>query len=304
MSSPAPAPAAAAAADGGDQTQVTDSSKKKKLTNHLEKSDGRRLVEYLVVVSSLPRESVAKNSNSNSNINDDDDEKKETPPDTNNNEQEQYRLSTEFDDDDIELVDHEGFKPIVTSRYPYYDHEDNPFDPNVCYFCHISGAIQLKKNPYMPKVRTNERTIPVALRYVTLVRSSTYASLVRRMRANDMKQSISLRTPHGIIRAMQTLRCYAPRLFLLCFSPTRTHTHLCLCLLLCFHWNQFNRIESNCVWHFFFNRCFFVCTVIGTGTQIIDAVLFNLHPRNYKTLRYHQSHGQNTGIVLYCIVLH
>mmetsp|Transcript_27713 Transcript_27713/g.65095 ORF Transcript_27713/g.65095 Transcript_27713/m.65095 type:complete len:1192 (+) Transcript_27713:202-3777(+) len=116
----------------------TDGTKKKKLTNHLEKSDGRRLVEYLVVVSSLPRESAA----------DGDEKKKDAPPEND----EQYRLSTNFDDDDIELVDHEGFKPVVTARYPQYDHEDNPFDANVCYFCHISGAIQLKKNPYMPKI--------------------------------------------------------------------------------------------------------------------------------------------------------
>eukprot|EP00536_Pseudo-nitzschia_multiseries_P000289 jgi/Psemu1/249345/estExt_Genewise1Plus.C_40091 len=115
----------------------TDGTKKKKLTNHLEKSDGRRLVEYLVVVSSIPRENTA-----------DDDEKKDAPPEND----EQYRLSTNFDDDDIELVDHEGFKPVVTARYPQYEHEDNPFDANVCYFCHISGAIQLKKNPYLPKI--------------------------------------------------------------------------------------------------------------------------------------------------------
>ena len=121
----------------GDQVVNTDGTKKKKLTNHLEKSDGRRLVEYLVVISSLPREIVAS-----------DEKKKDVPPDND----EQYRLSTEFDDESIELVDHEGFKPIVTARYPQYDHEDNPFDANVCYFCHTSGAIQLKKNPYMPKV--------------------------------------------------------------------------------------------------------------------------------------------------------
>ncbi|VEU36838.1 unnamed protein product [Pseudo-nitzschia multistriata] len=120
----------------GDQVVNTDGTKKKKLTNHLEKSDGRRLVEYLVVISSLPREIVAS-----------DEKKKDVPPDND----EQYRLSTEFDDESIELVDHEGFKPIVTARYPQYDHEDNPFDANVCYFCHTSGAIQLKKNPYMPK---------------------------------------------------------------------------------------------------------------------------------------------------------
>ena len=117
---------------------IAEGTKKKKLTNHLEKSDGRRLVEYLVVVSSLIRETTRVG----------DEKKKDSPADND----EQYRLSTNFDDDDIEIVDHEGFKPAVTARYPQYDHEDNPFDANVSYFCHISGAIQLKKKPFMPKV--------------------------------------------------------------------------------------------------------------------------------------------------------
>ena len=121
--------------DGGEV--VADGTKKKKLTNHLEKSDGRRLVEYLVVVSSLERKAPS----------DSDGGEKDPADDV------QYRLSTEIDDDDIEFVDHEGFKPSVTTRYPPYDHEDNPFDANVSYFCHISGAIQLKKQPFMPKVR-------------------------------------------------------------------------------------------------------------------------------------------------------
>ena len=127
---------------GGEAT--AEGTKKKKLTNHLEKSDGRRLVEYLVVVSSLER----KTPNGNG-----DEKNKNSPPDD-----EQYRLSTEIDDDDIEIVDHEGFKPIVTARYPPYDHEDNPFDANTSYFCHISGAIQLKTTPFMPKVRNECET--------------------------------------------------------------------------------------------------------------------------------------------------
>lgn len=124
--------------DGGEV--AADGTKKKKITTHLEKSDGRRLVEYLVVVSSLERKSLSEGGG---------DGKGESPPEPD----EQYRLSTEIDDDDIELVDHDGFKPVVTARYPQYDHEDNPFDANVSYFCHISGAIQLKKQPFMPKVR-------------------------------------------------------------------------------------------------------------------------------------------------------
>ena len=121
--------------EGGDVN--ADGTKKKKLTNHLEKSDGRRLVEYLVVVSSLRRVSPKDNNGKDG---------------KNVSEDEPYRLTTEIDDDSIEIADHESFKPVVTGRYPPYDHEDNPFDPNVSYFCHISGAIQLKKKHFMPKV--------------------------------------------------------------------------------------------------------------------------------------------------------
>jgi len=121
---------------------IPDGTKKKKLTNHLEKSDGRRLVEYLVVVSSLERKSLASRDSGSG------DKKNQSQP----ADDEQYRLLTEIDDENIEFVDHDGFKPVVTARYPLYDHEDNSFDANVSYFCHISGAIQLKKGPHLPKI--------------------------------------------------------------------------------------------------------------------------------------------------------
>lgn len=113
--------------DGGEVNP--DGTKKKKLTN-IEKSDGRRLVEYLVVCSSIPREPPNKN---------------EEP-----SQGEEWNLSTSFDDDDIEVL--HGFTPQITARYPLYDHEDNPLHENVTFFCHPSGAIQLKKEEFMPKV--------------------------------------------------------------------------------------------------------------------------------------------------------
>ena len=58
--------------------QGGDGTKKKKL-GHLEKSDGRRLVEYMIVVSSLTRETQCDDGN-----------------------EEQFKLSTTYDDDDIE----------------------------------------------------------------------------------------------------------------------------------------------------------------------------------------------------------
>jgi hypothetical protein len=116
--------------DGGEVN--SDGTKKKKLTT-LEKSDGRRLVEYLVVCSSLPRDPPKEG----------EDPRKEGG---------EWNLSTSFDDDDIEVL--HGFKPVITARYPLYDHEDNPLHENVTFFCHPSGAIQLKKEEFMPKVRT------------------------------------------------------------------------------------------------------------------------------------------------------
>lgn len=107
----------------------TEGTKKKKLTN-LEKNDGRRLVEYLVVVSSISRKP-----------NDGDlDEVKED-----------WDLATSFDDDDVEVL--HGFKPLITARYPLEDHADNPLHDNLTFFCHPSGSIHLKKENHMPKVR-------------------------------------------------------------------------------------------------------------------------------------------------------
>ena len=105
-----------------------DGQKKKKLTT-LDKTDGRRLVEYLVVVSSVPRKVEETNPNNGD-----------------------LQLGTSFDDEDV-IVDRD-FKPTITARYPLEDHEDNPLHENVTLFCHPSGSIQLKKESYLPKVST------------------------------------------------------------------------------------------------------------------------------------------------------
>jgi hypothetical protein len=112
--------------DGGEVTP--DGTKKKKLTT-IEKSDGRRLVEYLVVVSSIPRP-AEEGSNTNG---------------------QELNLSTSFDDESVEIL--HIFKPEITARYPLHDHEDNPLHENVTLFCHPSGSIHLKKETHMPKVR-------------------------------------------------------------------------------------------------------------------------------------------------------
>lgn len=133
-----------------DGDQVTpDGTKKKRLTTTLEKSDGRRLVEYLVVVSSLPREPPAAAPSGDNNGAGGLQQQQEQHQ--KQQQQEQWNLSTSFDDEDIEVL--RGFTPSITARYPLYEHEDNPLHENVTFFCHPSGAIQLKKEPFMPKVR-------------------------------------------------------------------------------------------------------------------------------------------------------
>ena len=115
-------------ADGGEV--ASEGTKKKKLTGHVEKSDGRRLVEYLVVVSSLTRETPG---GGDGDDNKDKVDTTQSSSDKVNNQDEQWKLSTSLDDDEIEIV-HAGFKPVITARYPQYDHEDNPFEENVSYF--------------------------------------------------------------------------------------------------------------------------------------------------------------------------
>ena len=81
------------AADGGEVTR--------RLPTNLGKGDGRRLVEYLVVVSSIPRKPEAADSDKG-----------------------EFNLATNFDDEEIEVL--HGFKPQITARFPLVDHDDNP----------------------------------------------------------------------------------------------------------------------------------------------------------------------------------
>ena len=144
--------------DGGEVTP--DGTKKKKLTT-IEKSDGRRLVEYLVVVSSVPRPSEEVNPNG-----------------------QEMNLSTSFDDENVEFI--HGFKPEITARYPLYDHEDNPLHENVTFFCHPSGSIHLKAESHMPKVRKH-LVIPLGFCYQTfwMLYGSLFLSLTLSSKHTD-----------------------------------------------------------------------------------------------------------------------
>ena len=141
------------AAGGQDDDGTTTTTKKKKQSSIVNmKSDGR-LVEYLMVVSSVPRNQATAGQPGG-----DDDGKPASEGG------EEWNLSTSFDDEDVEV--NQGFKPVITARYPLHDHDDNPLHDNVTFFCHPSGSIQLKKQPYMPKVRRKKykytsMTVPV-----------------------------------------------------------------------------------------------------------------------------------------------
>lgn len=97
----------------------------------------RRLVEYFVVVSSVPTKIV----------NDSDDFRSPN-----------VSYSSQFDDipQNISIekdMEHEfDFEPIITARYPLKDHHDSPLHQSVSTFCHPEGIIKLKSKPSLPKV--------------------------------------------------------------------------------------------------------------------------------------------------------
>lgn len=102
---------------------ASEAATSKKTTTITQVDPGRRLVEYFCVVSSIEYDGTRKK-------NEEIDWKTES-----NNANDKYQ-----------------FKPAITARYPQHDHPDNPLHDNVVYFCHPSGAIQLRNDPYMPKV--------------------------------------------------------------------------------------------------------------------------------------------------------
>jgi hypothetical protein len=110
------------------------SKKTAKLQIENQADSGRRLVEYFVVVSSIERS-------------EDDDNKKGTDVSLSDWKTE----SATYEDED--LFAEFRFRPSITARYPLVDHPDNPLHENVTFFCHPSGGIQLRTQPFMPKVR-------------------------------------------------------------------------------------------------------------------------------------------------------
>lgn len=108
-----------------------DAKKTGNLKASLAKDAARRLVEYIVVVSSVPRN-------------------KDNPDDA-QQQQQQQELSQDWGEDDVVYDDYD-FQPIISARYPLEDHTENPLHESTTFFCHPSG-IQLRAEPSMPKVR-------------------------------------------------------------------------------------------------------------------------------------------------------
>jgi hypothetical protein len=106
-----------------------------KLAIEKQTDSGRRLVEYFVVVSSAALSTDNENG---------------AQSEVDASLSEQQTDSNSFDEED-EFAAYK-FKPLITARYPVKDHVDNPLHDNLTLFCHPTGGVQLRTNPYMPKV--------------------------------------------------------------------------------------------------------------------------------------------------------
>jgi len=126
----------------GKITKITsiESTTAKKAGNGAE----RRLVEYFVVVSSLPKR-LDKLQIEASSIPAEEKINATEPMD--------WKVNIAFEKGDEEYVGSYDIKPEITARYPVQDHRDNPLHENVTFFCHPSGGIRLCMEPNMPKVR-------------------------------------------------------------------------------------------------------------------------------------------------------
>lgn len=128
---------------GTKSTKISTLETNKKSGNGAE----RRLVEYFVVVSSVPKKvdgeplviGKDKEEDNNANVN------ATAPTD--------WKVTLSFDEKDgSEYIGSYEIPPIITARYPIHDHRDNPLHENVTFFCHPSGGIRLQLEAYMPKV--------------------------------------------------------------------------------------------------------------------------------------------------------
>ena len=129
------------------------SARSKMNMRQMSQSPAQRLVEYFVVVSSVPRKDVPSDQVAQGGL-------PGSPSSSSNNGS--YSYSAEFDEipqnisiEDIADMDEDGslnFEPVITARYPQQDHPGNPLHQSVACFCYPGGIIKLKSKPCMPKV--------------------------------------------------------------------------------------------------------------------------------------------------------
>lgn len=128
------------------EEQVGSDGKTTKITTIESKKAGngaeRRLVEYFVVISSVPKK--LENSFGK--------EKEDTERNVNATAPTDWKVNIAFESDQDEYVASYDIQPVITARYPVQDHRDNPLHENVTFFCHPSGGIRLCMEPNMPKV--------------------------------------------------------------------------------------------------------------------------------------------------------
>lgn len=134
-----PAPPSADVEGGADESKKITSieAANKKTGTDAE----RRLVEYFVVVTSVPKE-----------IEESDGDKAGSEGNVNATAPTDWKVNIAFEKGDDEYVGLYNIKPSITARYPLQDHRDNPLHENVTFFCHPSGGISLCMEPNMPKV--------------------------------------------------------------------------------------------------------------------------------------------------------
>lgn len=124
------------------EVESPDKKKKSKLQTNSSKDAGkRRLVEYFVVVSSIPNKKDDA---------DDDYDVSSALQEAHSFEGSREGLAIE-DEEDV-FIDDFDFQPKITARYPLEDHPGNQLHESVTFFCHPSGAIQLRTEKTMPKV--------------------------------------------------------------------------------------------------------------------------------------------------------
>jgi hypothetical protein len=151
--------------------QIGPDGKTTKITTIESKKAGngaeRRLVEYFVVISSVPKK--AENS-----FGQDKEQNTDSTRNVHATAPTEWKVNIAFEREDEEYVGSYDIQPIITARYPVQDHRDNPLHENVTFFCHPSGEIRLFMEPNMPKVGSRSVTITLVIGVISHSNLSLY----------------------------------------------------------------------------------------------------------------------------------